>query len=134
LRRLWNVAEQFYLAATAQNLKRFVRHLAQNQSPGLSTTWEFQEGMVLRRFKYWGSIKSTEAHSRRKTNFCRWSDFSTDSHVYGPVLDSFAINSFPDRSFQPVLSFGYFVAACKVSNDFARVDVLGRLSTTPPVW
>jgi transposase len=38
LRRLWNVAEQFYLAATAQNLKRLVRHLAQNQSPGLSTT------------------------------------------------------------------------------------------------
>ena len=38
LRRLWNVAEQFYLAATAQNLKRLVRHLAQNQSPRLSTT------------------------------------------------------------------------------------------------
>jgi hypothetical protein len=29
LRRLWNVAEQFYLAATAQNLKRLVRFLAQ---------------------------------------------------------------------------------------------------------
>src|SRR5271170_3162424 len=38
LRRLWNVAEQFYLAATAQNLKRLVRHFAQKQSPGLSTT------------------------------------------------------------------------------------------------
>jgi transposase len=37
LRRLWNVAEQFYLAATAQNLKRLVHHLAQKQSPGLST-------------------------------------------------------------------------------------------------
>jgi transposase len=37
LRRLWNVAEQFYLAATAQNLKRLVRHLAQKQSPALST-------------------------------------------------------------------------------------------------
>ena len=36
LRRLWNVAEQFYLAATAQNLKRLVRHLAQKQSPELS--------------------------------------------------------------------------------------------------
>jgi Transposase DDE domain len=33
LRRLWNVAEQFYLAATAQNLKRLVRHLAQKLSP-----------------------------------------------------------------------------------------------------
>ena len=29
LRRLWNVSEQFYLAATAQNLKRLVRFLAQ---------------------------------------------------------------------------------------------------------
>jgi len=38
LRRLWNVAEQFLLAATAQNLKRLVRFLAQQQrSPGLST-------------------------------------------------------------------------------------------------
>ena len=37
LRRLWNVAEQFYLAATAQNLKRLVRHLAQKQSLELST-------------------------------------------------------------------------------------------------
>jgi transposase len=36
LRRLWNVAEQFHLAATAQNLKRLVRHLAQKQSPGLN--------------------------------------------------------------------------------------------------
>ena len=32
LRRLWNVAEQFYLAATAQNLKRLVRFLAQRES------------------------------------------------------------------------------------------------------
>ena len=32
LRRLWNVSEQFYLAATAQNLKRLVRFLAQRQS------------------------------------------------------------------------------------------------------
>ena len=30
LRRLWNVAEQFLLAATAQNLKRLVRFLAQS--------------------------------------------------------------------------------------------------------
>jgi len=37
LRRLWNVAEQFYLAATAQNLKRLVRHLAQKQLPEPST-------------------------------------------------------------------------------------------------
>jgi len=37
LRRLWNVAEQFHLAATAQNLKRLVRHLVQKQSPALST-------------------------------------------------------------------------------------------------
>ena len=35
LRRLWKVAEQFYLAATAQNLKRLTRHLAQKQSPEL---------------------------------------------------------------------------------------------------
>ena len=31
LRRLWNVAEQFYLAATAQNLKRLVKFLAPRQ-------------------------------------------------------------------------------------------------------
>ena len=37
LRRLWNVAEQFYLAATAQNLKRLMRHLAQEQAPGLKS-------------------------------------------------------------------------------------------------
>ena len=37
LRRLWNVAEQFHLAAAAQNLKRLVHHLAQGQSPALST-------------------------------------------------------------------------------------------------
>jgi hypothetical protein len=29
LRRLWNVSEQFLLAATAQNIKRLVRFLAQ---------------------------------------------------------------------------------------------------------
>jgi hypothetical protein len=38
LRRLWNVAEQFHLAATAQNLKRLVRHLAQKQSLTLGTS------------------------------------------------------------------------------------------------
>jgi IS5 family transposase len=38
LRRLWNVAEQFYLAATAQNLKRLVRHFAQKQLKEPSTT------------------------------------------------------------------------------------------------
>jgi hypothetical protein len=38
LRRLWNVAEQFHLAATAQNLKRLVRYLAQKQLPELSST------------------------------------------------------------------------------------------------
>ena len=32
LRRLWNVSEQFYSAATAQNLKRLVRFLAQRAS------------------------------------------------------------------------------------------------------
>jgi len=32
LRRLWNVAEQFYLAATAQNLKRLARWLSQRES------------------------------------------------------------------------------------------------------
>ena len=37
LRRLWNVAEQFHLAAAAQNLKRLVQHLVQNQSPALRT-------------------------------------------------------------------------------------------------
>lgn len=39
LRRLWNVSEQFLLAATAQNLKRLVRVLAQRpRSPALSTS------------------------------------------------------------------------------------------------
>jgi hypothetical protein len=38
LRRLWNVGEQFYLAATAQNLKRLVRHFAHKQLPEPSTT------------------------------------------------------------------------------------------------
>jgi transposase len=39
LRRLWNVAEQFQLAATAQNIKRLVRFLAQRPpGPQLSTT------------------------------------------------------------------------------------------------
>ncbi len=33
LRRLWNVGEQFYLAATAQNLKRLVGHLTQKKLP-----------------------------------------------------------------------------------------------------
>jgi hypothetical protein len=37
LRRLWNFAEQFHLAATAQNLKRLVRHLDQKRSQELST-------------------------------------------------------------------------------------------------
>ncbi len=38
LRRRWNVAEQFHLAAAAQNLKRLVGFLAQRQSsPALST-------------------------------------------------------------------------------------------------
>ncbi len=38
LRRLWNVAEQFLMAATAQNLKRLVRFLDQRQPvPALST-------------------------------------------------------------------------------------------------
>jgi hypothetical protein len=36
LRRLWNVGEQFLLAATAQNLKRLVRFLAQ-RPPKLET-------------------------------------------------------------------------------------------------
>ncbi len=35
LRRLWNVAEQFYLAATAQNLKRLVKFLAQRGPLGI---------------------------------------------------------------------------------------------------
>jgi len=39
LRRLWNVSEQFLLAATAQNLKRLVRFLAQ-QPPTLETQLE----------------------------------------------------------------------------------------------
>ena len=39
LRRLWNVFEQFLLAATAQNLKRLVRFLEQHKpSPALSGT------------------------------------------------------------------------------------------------
>jgi hypothetical protein len=38
LRRLWNVAEQFLMAATAQNLKRLVRFLTQRQLlPEVST-------------------------------------------------------------------------------------------------
>jgi IS5 family transposase len=36
LRRLWNVSEQFLLAATARNLKRLVRFLAQ-RPPTLET-------------------------------------------------------------------------------------------------
>jgi len=37
LRRLWNVSEQFLLAATAQNQKRLVQFLVQrNLSPGAS--------------------------------------------------------------------------------------------------
>jgi hypothetical protein len=36
LRRLWNVSEQFLLAATAQSLKRLVRFLAQ-RPPTLET-------------------------------------------------------------------------------------------------
>jgi transposase len=38
LRRLWNVAEQFFLAATAQNLKRLVRFLAQHQPSAARST------------------------------------------------------------------------------------------------
>jgi Transposase DDE domain/Domain of unknown function (DUF4461) len=38
LRRLWNVAEQFHLAATAQNLKRLVGYLARNQASELGST------------------------------------------------------------------------------------------------
>lgn len=38
LRRLWNVAEQFRLAATAQNLKRLVRFLARGQPPAAVKT------------------------------------------------------------------------------------------------
>jgi hypothetical protein len=38
LRRLWNVAEQFHLAATAQNLKRLVGFLAQGQSTAAPST------------------------------------------------------------------------------------------------
>jgi len=38
LRRLWNVAEQFFLAATVQNLKRLVRFLAHRQSPPALST------------------------------------------------------------------------------------------------
>ncbi len=38
LRRLWNVAEQFLMAATAQNLRRLVRFLTQRQAvPAPST-------------------------------------------------------------------------------------------------
>jgi IS5 family transposase len=37
LRRLWNVAEQFQLAATAQNLKRLVRVLAQQEQSAVNT-------------------------------------------------------------------------------------------------
>jgi hypothetical protein len=38
LRRLWNVAEQFLMAATAQNLKRLVRFLAQQQAGSAPNT------------------------------------------------------------------------------------------------
>jgi Transposase DDE domain len=37
LRRTWNIAEQFLLAATAQNLKRMVRFLAQREALELGT-------------------------------------------------------------------------------------------------
>ena len=32
LRRLWNVAERFYLAATAHNFKRLTKFLAQSEA------------------------------------------------------------------------------------------------------
>jgi transposase len=38
LRRLWNVAEQFYLAATAQNLKRMVKFLVRRELMPVSCT------------------------------------------------------------------------------------------------
>jgi transposase len=38
LRRLWNVAEQFLMAATAQNLKRLVRFLTQRRLPLILST------------------------------------------------------------------------------------------------
>jgi hypothetical protein len=38
LRRLWNVAEQFLLAATAQNLKRLVRFLARGHPAPVPST------------------------------------------------------------------------------------------------
>jgi transposase len=38
LRRLWNVAEQFLLAATAQNLKRLVKFLAHRQAMAAQST------------------------------------------------------------------------------------------------
>jgi hypothetical protein len=38
LRRLWNAAEQFHLAATAQNLKRLVQFVARGQPVGILST------------------------------------------------------------------------------------------------
>jgi len=38
LRRLWNAAEQFHLAATAQNLKRLVQFVARGQPGGIPST------------------------------------------------------------------------------------------------
>jgi hypothetical protein len=38
LRRLWNVAEQFLLAATAQNVKRLVKFLARQQAEPVPRT------------------------------------------------------------------------------------------------
>ena len=38
LRRLWNAAEQFHLAATAQNLKRLVQFVARGQPVGIPST------------------------------------------------------------------------------------------------
>ena len=38
LRRLWNAAEQFHLAATAQNLKRLLQFVARGQPVGILST------------------------------------------------------------------------------------------------
>ena len=52
LRRLWNVGEQFYLAATAQNLKRLVRHLAQKQLPEPSRTFAVRSDFLHFRYHF----------------------------------------------------------------------------------
>jgi hypothetical protein len=85
LRRLWNVAEQFYLAATAQNLKRLVRHLAQKQSPALTRECSgkdrFSDGLSFEK-----DPNGAEPHSRLKDISYHRPDCSAENDALMPKL------------------------------------------------